>query len=234
MRKLLAYTSFLFITDSLTAQQNTPDTATVPGIVKHVYLTQRNKDLPLYNGIQYVPEPFRIEGIPFIVSEEWQKGYVVYDDVLYENILMKYDQSKDQLVITPDMQGGMFIVLFSPRVKEFSFDGYKFVNMADGMPEKGYYQQLVSGKVDVFARKTKYINEKIEPTGITRTYIEKTRYYILKDGKYNTIKNKNDLLSVLRESRPAIEEALKQKNLRYRDAPEQNITTAAELYNKAN
>ena len=48
-----------------------------------------------------------------------QKGWVIYDQVLYENIQMKYDLFKDQLMVAPKGLSGIAIGLFSPRISDF-------------------------------------------------------------------------------------------------------------------
>jgi hypothetical protein len=234
MRKLTALIVFLFEMAGAGAQQSYVDT-TGAGFPQKVYLTQMSKELSLYNGIQYTYYNLHIEGIPFLLSDDWQTGSVVYDGVLYENIRMKYELVIDKLVITPDPQGGMAIRLFSPRVKEFSFQGKKFI-MIDTIAslEEGFYQELVKGKVSALARKQKFIDEKLETTGIIRKFIERNRYYIIKNDKPHTIRNKNDLLNVLKEKKNEIQQALKDKNLNYRSNPEESLVVAVEIYNQAN
>jgi hypothetical protein len=235
MRKTVFFIVFLSATCCVYAQQTYSDSSASAELVKQMYAVQRGKELPLYNGIQYSPYNVTIEGIPFFRTTEWQKGSVLYEGIRYDNISMKYELVRDQLIITPDETGGMQIALFSPRVKEFSFSGDKFVRL-DNVPslDRGFYQQLAGGKVTAFARKTRLIDEKAEITGMYRKFVDKTRYYILKNDKYYLIKNKSDLLSVLKEHKDGIQQLLATKDLNYRRNQEETITAAVEFYNQAN
>jgi hypothetical protein len=141
-------------------------------------------------------------------------------------------------VITPSETGGLYIALFSPRVQEFSFAGLKFVRFHKvkhgEVPEEGFYQQLAGGKATALVRTKKTIDERVESSGIYRKFVQQTRYYILKEGKFYAIKNKSDLLNALRERKNEVQQLLDKEELNYRKNPELTITAATEFYNKAN
>ena len=151
---------------------------------------------------------------------------------------MKYDLVTDQLIVTPNYDGGLFMALFSPRVKEFTFGGNRFVRLTreltDGDLSDGFYQVLTSGKVTAIARTQKFIEEKVDITGISRWFEMKTRYYMLKDGKYKMIRSKNDLTGLLKEHRREVNQALSNLKLKYRKNAQQNIIAATDAYNQSN
>ncbi|MEO5564951.1 MAG: hypothetical protein ABIR18_16005, partial [Chitinophagaceae bacterium] len=160
------------------------------------------------------------------------------EDVQYDNIFIKYDLVADQVIITPNDQGGLFIALFSPRVKEFSFSGMKIVrftktNFGAGMPE-GFYQELATGKVKAYTKTMKFLEEKVDITGISRRFDQRVRHYIFKDGKYHVIRNKKTLLSVLKEHKREVQQYLGSLKMKYKYNPEQNITAAVNIYNQSN
>lgn len=239
MRKIPLLTAFLAWATIFHAQQSTPDTSVIASAIDYAkvkYDSQRARESAIYNGVQFYPYLHTIEGIPFFWSPDWQKGTVVYDKVLYRDIFLKYDLVKDQVIITPDNQGGLFVSLFSPRVSEFTFLDYKFIRMGkpgDGtlLPE-GFYRILTTGKLSAFAKKTKWIFEQVLEQSIYRRFDEKTRYYVLKDGTYHLVKNANDLFDLLKEHKKEVQQFLSGKKLKFKKAPEQVITAAVEFYNQ--
>lgn len=224
----------------LRAQQNYADSSLLSKLhdTRIAYDKERGNQSAVYNGLQHYPYSATIEGIAYYPVDEWKKGSVVYSDIPYEDVFMKYDVVTDQVIVTPNYDGGLFIALFSPRVKEFSFGGMRFVRltkaMTGGALSEGFYQELTKGKVTAYERIQKFIEEKVDITGINRWFEQKTRFYMLKDGKYKPIRNKNDLTNLLKEHKREVTQALNRLNLKYRKNVEQNIIVATEAYNQSN
>lgn len=229
---------FVFITDIIVVAQS-------PGGVSHrdnsaedyvnqLYYSSRQKDISINNGIQHFPYSPAIEGTAYFISDAWQKGTIEYQGVIYDNIQMNYDLVKDKVVIAPEGQS-IFVSLFSPRILWFSFSGYKFIRIEkieNTDPPTGFYQVLATGKVNLFAKTTKIISEKIEHNAIARKFEETTRYYIQKEGIYYEVTNKNKLFNILKEQRNGIHGAIAQKKLKYRKDTEAFILSAVQYYNK--
>lgn len=239
MRKFPLLTACVAMSVLVHAQQSIADTSLIARAVdynKTRYDSQRAEESAIYNGIQFYPYLHSIEGIPFFDSPDWQTGTIVYDGTVYRNMFMKYDLVKDQVIITADRAGGLFISLFSPRVSEFSFKNYKFTRL--GMPSdssnlhEGFYRILATGKLSVFAKKTKWIYEQIIEQNIYRRFDEKTKYYILKDGEYKPIRNSSDLFSMLKEHKKEVQQYLSSKGLKYKKDPGQTIIESIEFYNQ--
>jgi len=230
----------LLTTFGVQAQENIADTALLAKLhdTRRTYDKERGNQLAVFNGIQHYPYSPTIDGIAYFQADEWKKGSVVFNDISYEDIFMKYDLVTDQLIVTPHYEGGLFMSLFSPRVKEFSFGGNRFVRLTrestNGEMSDGFYQVLSSGKVTAFARTQKFIEEKVDITGISRWFEMKTRYYILKDGKYKMVRSKNDLMNLLKEHRKEVNQALNNLKLKYRKNVQQNIVAATDAYNQSN
>jgi hypothetical protein len=224
----------------LQAQQSFTDSSLISRVhdTRVLYDKGRGNQLAVFNGLQHYPYSASIEGIAYYPVDEWKKGSVVFSGILYEDIFMKYDVVKDELIVTPNYDGGLFIALYSPRVKEFSFGGRKFVRMTremtDGALAEGFYQELSKGKVTAYQRTQKFIEEKVDITGISRWFEEKTRYFMLKEGKYKPIRNKNDLTNLLKEHRREVTQAMSRLNLKYRKNVQQNIIAATDAYNQSN
>src|SRR5258706_2988946 len=214
---------FLFIVYNLNGQQYSTDSVITAGSLEyaqHIYYLQRGEESAIYNGINHEGYSSSIEGHAYFQSSDWQKGSVVYDHVLYENIVMKYDLLKDQLIVSSKDRGGLSIGLFSPRVGEFSFSTFHFIRI-DTPGEKsflspGFYQQLVQGKLTVLVKRTKGISEKISGTTLTQKFEETAKYYLLKDGISYPVKNKKDILTAVKDLKKEVQQFLSGKKLKYR------------------
>jgi hypothetical protein len=229
---------FLFTVYCLQAQQHTTDSGLLSSstdYAKHLYFVQRAEELAIYNGVHYNGYPASIEGHAYFQSSNWQKGDVIYDNVLYENVIMKYDLLKDQLIVTPKEQGGMFISLFSPRVKQFSFSTFTFIYIDKTRQNTsltpGFYQQLVEGKLTVLAKRSKIISEKIEGTTLLQKFEERIKYYLLKGGTWYPVNHKKDILNIAKDRRKEIQQFLSKNKLNYRKDHEKTLVAVAKFYN---
>lgn len=203
---------------------------------KHLYFTQRGEEASIYKGVHHIGYPVSIEGNAYFQSADWQTGSVLYDHILYENIEMRYDLYKDQLIVTPQEQGRMFISLFSPRVTKFSFSGFNFIRIGNSdektSPAPGFYLQLASGKLTMLAKKSKVISERIEGRTFLQKFDETVKYYLLKDSVYYPIKNKKDMLAAVKDKKKEVQQFLSKNKLNYRKGREKTLVAVAEFYNQ--
>jgi hypothetical protein len=240
MTKYILAFFFLFRLYTLQAQQYLADSVLTTSPVeyaKHIYHTRRGEESALYNGINHEGYSASIEGHAYFQSPDWQNGSVIYDHILYENIIMKYDLLKDQLIVTPKEKGGMSIALFSPRVERFSFSTFNFIRInkpgTNSSPSAGFYQQLVQGKLTALSKRTKMISERIEDRTVLRKFEETVKFYLLKDGIYYPVRNKEDILTAVKDRRKDVQQFLSGKELKYRKDPEKTIIAVAEFYNQS-
>lgn len=201
---------------------------------KNIYFLERGNETALYNGVLHYGYSADIKGIAYYNSQDWQRGEVVYEGILYKSVLMKYDLVKDQLIIIFNDTSGVSIGLFSHRVKQFAFSGSTFIrldNNNDRIMQSGFYRQLTVGKVIALARAKKIIAEKIIDNRIARNFEESTKYYVLKEGNYFYIQNKNDLLNVLKDHKKEVQGFMKKNKFKYRKKSEETIVSVVDFYN---
>jgi len=141
-----------------------------------------------------------------------------------------------ELIITADEGSGLNILLFSPRVKEFSFSGLNFFynDKTNGISslENGFYQELVKGNTTAICKTTKIIVETIKDNKVHYEVEQQKRYYILKDSHSYLIKSKKDLLSILKDQKKGIQEFMRTKKLKFRKNKEGTIAAVTEFYNQ--
>lgn len=203
----------------------------------YIYYQALGEQSPLYNGSEYLEYTYQLqEGHPFFGSLGWTKGVVHFDGMTFRDVPMLYDLVKDQLVI-PDFQNLHKINLPADKVEGFTISGHTFVRLVpDSSTEikTGFYELLYHSKTDLFVKRQKKIEEKHLDVRIDNVVISQDIYYVRKDGVYHPIKNKADLIHVLKDRRKEIAQRLKDNGLKFRQNPEQTMLIAVEYYNRLN
>src|SRR5687767_3600619 len=96
MQKLIAAALFCFGCHTLDAQihKDQPDTS-----LNAAYNNKIATSGDLYYGVEHLGYTQQMNGTPYFESNEWQKGSVTYNNVLYKDLMLKYDQLKDELIV---------------------------------------------------------------------------------------------------------------------------------------
>lgn len=236
----MRYCLFLFLfANNLQAQVSAIDSSYAsPDSVfaKQIYFSQRGEEAAIYSGRQFNEYSSSIEGHGYFMPA-WQIGSVIYDKVHYEQVYMKYDLVKDQLIVAPKGPNEIFISLFSPRVSGFSFNSNHFFRVNEDGGEKtlpaGFYQELEKGKLTFLAKRSKQIKEKIQGTILTQRFEEYVKYYLCKTGTCFQIKNEKDIYKVVDDQRKELHQFMSKNKLKYRKDPEKTIQAAAAFYNQS-
>jgi hypothetical protein len=198
-----------------------------------LYFTSQTETLAIYNGRIFYGYP-GMTGHPFYPATEMQKGSILYDGTWYHDVSFIYDIFKDEVVSR--YLNSALIRLFSERVQQFYFQGETFVYLIpdnEHVIKSGFYQRLADGKVTVYARRLKTIEEKIDDVKLERKFIFSTQYFILMDGSYHEINKQNSLLNLLKDNRQSIIQHLKTKELKFKRDKEKTIIEIADFYNQS-
>ena len=157
----------------------------------------------LYNGSRYKPPLHTIEQHPYFHSEDWITGNVFYDGEYFRNVPLMLDLYSHQL-ITEHLSSGHAIQLVMEKLQHFTIGDHYFEKIeseAIGLPEKGVYEILYPGETKLIALRKKFMREKIESAGIDRTYDERNRLYMLRDGLFFPVKTKGSVLKLLADQK---------------------------------
>ena len=175
-------TDTLFIADAETAN-------------KKIYTDAIRNQSQLYNGSDFkLYVPLQDEH-PYLFSDDWINGTVLYDDNFYENVPIQYDIQNDEVIIEY-YNGIRSIKLTKLKVARFTLEQHQFVLIQDPQVTPGFYEILYDGNTKVFARYSKALQETISGREIQRDFKEKIRYYLLEAGNYHSISSKKSLLAV--------------------------------------
>ena len=184
------------------------------------YTRQVGVQSAIYNGCEYQFDRINV-GHAFFNTARFTRGNIVCDDILYPEIPMLYDIVKDILVIQ-GLNQILITSLASNRVSQFTCFGYTFLRNSGNFPngsalEPGFYQRLYNGKIKVWAKNKKTIDE-VTDFGyqLKRVAVEKNRYYIEKGGTYFEIDGKQSTLNVLQDKKREIHHFIIKKKINFR------------------
>lgn len=239
LNRLIIACLVVFITAIFSNAQNSQDSSKITftqASLKSYYSTLSNAEAHLYNGkFHYGYSPLII-GIPYYDSEAWQTGSVIFEDILYENVLMRYDLVKDQLIVQDKKNSGIGVALYTPRVKSFWYPGNTFYffekNHDSTSLTEGFYKEIEKGKVILYGRFTKFLEETINGLTLERKFQNTNKYYIVKQGVYHEVRTKKKVLNVLKEHKNEIQNFWRSRGIIFKHQSEEAITLAVQLYNQ--
>lgn len=214
------------------AQQDLHDTAFAPSAAsnaKSVFFKAMKGQLALFNGSEY--QPYRPLGDehPYFISEDWAMGSIQYNGENYETVFLLYNTFTDDVIIEDANEN--VIQLIAARVASFTLDEYKFVRLNDSTIPAGFYNLLSNGRVKLYAKRKKEFNESVSGLKITRNFIEKNRYYILKSAVFYPVRNKRSVISLFDDRKREINQFIRKNHIRFGANRENAIVMLTEFYN---
>lgn len=189
----------------------------------------------LYNGVEYVPYSTKqYNAHPFYQTEEFQKGSIFYDGVLYKDIPLQYDIIKTALIIFDPYQK-FKLQLHNEKIDWFTIDTTTFVHLYIDPNNKtsiptGFYHTRYNGKTSLIKKESKTIQE--DPgINLVSHLVETPVYYIIKDNKHYLVAGKTSMLNVLKDKKNEIRQFIRQNNLDFSEQLESSLVTVVAYYN---
>jgi hypothetical protein len=187
----------------------------------------------LFNGPKYADYPkIKDGGHAFFNAVTPSKCTIVYDNVFYPSVNLLYDEVTGVVVVQDATRR---IQLETDKITAFTIWDNRFTRLtsdstnAAGMP-KGFYQILYEGKINVFKRETKRIEEDIRSAsdGIIRSIIVKKAYFFQKKGIYYEVRDKKSVLSFFDDKKKEVAQFIKRNKLDFdKDADNALVKVAA-------
>ncbi|HVU58322.1 MAG TPA: hypothetical protein VHD83_24845 [Puia sp.] len=201
----------------------------------HAYL---KPEPGLFRGKRYREYSYQLaEGHPFFGDGKMHKGSVLYDSVLYQDLMLWYDMVKDQLVMTSPY-GAYKIYLIGNQVDSFTIGDHIFIHQKDSLnpsaPRRGFYEQLYKGQISVLKKNKKVIHEDLQLSGVRQFIDSSLSYYIKKGDTYYSIGNKRSLSHALKDRSKDLNKFLRQNKLKVRKDLENTLIKVAAWYDGLN
>lgn len=237
----LAFSLFLsFSTSEVIAQLSTDDSIFYQKAVNNtiaLYYQSAGDQSGLYNGSQYAGYPFAFkdEAHPFFRTNLFSTGSVVYDNILYTDAQLLYDEAGDVLIFRDTAHR---LQLISDRISRFTVLDNSFIRIEKDSNTRaiintGFYNLLYEGgDIQVLKKEVKNIREDIRNNydGVIR-YIEvKKYYYIKKNNLYYPVKNKKTILEIFKNRKKEIQQYIKSTKLSFKNDRDNMLKRAAAYY----
>lgn len=189
----------------------------------------------VFYGADYTPYLFKMEGIPFFLSNTMFDGWAFYKGARYEGLRLQWDMHRDMVVVQNPFTSSRS-VLHNEYLDSFQLGDDLFIhlkeNRALNLYNSGFFQVLYRGaKVSVLALRRKQIREEIRDVTLYRIFDPYNSYYIFRNGKYYLVENKNDVTRVLGDK---VEKKMREQDVRFRkDNFEYALYLAAQIYDQS-
>lgn len=171
-----------------------------------------------FTGSEYKAPRRTNDDHPYYKSIDGFESTIVVDDQKYENVWLLYDLTSDN-VITEHFYSGSEIALVKAKVQRFVMDGDEFVNiqgesLLPGLPGPGYYHVRYDGTTRVLTRYTALMEDKVEGNKLEIYFSRRTRHYMLKEGVYQKIASRRDVLTVMSDRKSDVKNFLREEKLK--------------------
>jgi hypothetical protein len=203
-----------------------------------VYQKTVKEQSRLLNGIQYAsfPPTTKEGGHPFFDSPTLRKGSILYDKVVYDDILLLYDEVAGVLVYQDSLHR---LQLHKELVSQFSISDNHFIRlMRDSLKTNllntGFYQVLYDGKTRVLKQEIKTVSDDIVSiaVGVVRSFKAKTTYFIQKNKTYYAVKKENDVLDAFKDRESEVRQFIKNQKLSFKDKGDVFLLKVAVFYDQ--
>ncbi|HMR91576.1 MAG TPA: hypothetical protein PKC69_04655 [Chitinophagaceae bacterium] len=235
MSRILLFLSSLFFYQTLYAQAgDSLFNKMVKDPLQQVYYQGWAQQSPIYNGRQFLGYSPAIIGNAYYKIDKWQNGAVRYEGTWYYDLPLLYDSYEGTVVTRAG--AGLSYVIVKEKTSAFLIGTDEFVLMGTNKEEKipaGFYQKIHdNGKLRLYIRRVKLLQEKIEGTLYERHFISADEFYVLVNGKYHLVKKQRHLLNLMKDRQRQVIQFKKQKGIRYKENRELFITSLIDYYNK--
>ncbi len=221
--KTLLFFLFCSFPPRIFSQLSTDDSTFYHKAVKNavaLYYHSLGDQSGLYNGSLYTGYSFTFkEGHPFFYTDTFSRGSIVYDNVLYQDVRLLFDEVAE-IVILQDASHR--IQLLNDKISRFAILDNNFTHIVNdslnlSAVNQGFFHLLYEGNVSVLKKEAKTIREIMRSIteGLLRYIDINKHYYIKKDHKYYPVKGKRDVLDIYINRRKEIQQYIKSNYLSF-------------------
>lgn len=182
----------------------------------------------LLNGTQFIDKYRSTEtNNRFFKSYEFLNGSIVYDSQLYNNLKIKYDLHKDQIVLElPNKNNYFQLNINTDKVKQFTIDKHVFINYSNNntslnaLEINGFLEPIFKGNnIELFIKHFKSRKESIKGSRVESDFKLKSQFLYLYKEKFYLLKSKNKLKKVFPKQADSINEYYKNNSILFKRNP---------------
>ncbi|WP_431122020.1 hypothetical protein [Flagellimonas flava] len=146
----------------------------------------------------------------FYASNDYLKGYIVFDGETYFDVDMKYDLYEDELLLPLRSDAQVQLLkLVKERISEFVIDGRRFIvviHKGEGQAKvTSFYEMMSETPWFRLLKKHKKVGFTNYKKNLVRyKFVSKDAYYVNHGDHLTEIKNKKDILRIFPEAKSAL------------------------------
>jgi len=220
------------------AQPDSRDSLHPPGAyynalqLYHQYVTP---ETGLYRGSEYVQYGYTLkEGHPFFDDGHQQQGTIFYNGILFENLMILYDQVREQVVIN-DAYENYKLFLINAQIDYFTIQHHFFTNLRDNLnpsaPSPGFYEQLFTDRITLLKKEHKTVQTDLSSGKVEGYIVYSVSYYLKKGAIYYPVNNKRSLWQAMGDKRSEAKKFIRKNRLNIHDDKEKMLLQVAAWYN---
>lgn len=193
----------------------------------------------LFNGPEYVDYTkryYKSVGHQFFLSPEKQSGSVYYNNHYFQDISLNYDVVLNQVVLT-HANSSFDLRLINDNIRYFYMGNHLFTRLvADSTSASvirtGYYEVLVDSTVQLLARRSKRMQERVEQGHVNLEFIATDKLFIKKAGTYYPVSSKGSVTRLFADHGKEVQKYIQSNKLKFKKASrEEAIAQLTRYYN---
>ena len=236
MKIIIAFAFFCLSICNIYSQKQA-DTIVVE-INGKTYLDSVKNHASIFSGRQEQRYIYKTTNHPYLDTVQFRVGTLSVDGCVYHDVALRLNQNVEELVILSPNR--IFSVLVPREYLDYAIIDSLYIVYhkpvsADGkdLPE-GYYVRVYNGETQVWKRKVSFLTSKVVSQMVEYMFESNTKRYILIDGSYYPVTNKNSVLKLFASKKKELKRMLKYTGLKYRDDPEKAIIALSRYYDELN
>ncbi|MDX2415824.1 MAG: TonB-dependent receptor [Bacteroidales bacterium] len=194
--------------------------------------TKYGLDQTLVNGVFYENIYRNDLGFPSFPNDEFNKGYIVFHNRRYDNLLLKYNVFNQNLVVQESKYEKNGIVYIPPVdfISEFSLEGMVFrkYQFQDSVP--GFYQEVFTGNIKCLYTWEKSRKESDHKGSfMAHEYFEaKRKTFLVINDTLHQYRSKASFINLFPiQYKKNISFFIKEKGIKFRKSPDEKIAELA-------
>jgi hypothetical protein len=217
-------------------QSNATDSALYQRALQNtiqLYKDSLGPNLRLFSGTEFSGAYRSSAGHPYFETADAVAGDIIYNDVRYPGMLLRYDLVNDQLIcIYP--RTNLNITLINQKVNAFTIGRHLFLQVHDDaatidFPGAGFYELLNNGRVKAYVRRSKLLRDAAKPEDPAR-FIQSDVYFLEKENRWFKIDGKKSLLAACKDRKAELAKYIQQHGLNFKTDPAGTIVQVIDHY----
>ena len=196
------------------------------------YLSDTKKNAALFNGKVETPYDQQFENHPYLETDQYVKGTLCYNHVVYQDIFMRFDLYRDELtVFSPDKP--YRIVLDKEKFDYAVLNGLTIITSINEAETKTKYMLLINDGIYPVVKKYQVtVYQEISNIHYTlrRFFRFKEQCVIYIDRMAYPVKDKNALLKLFPTKKKELNEYAKQHKLDFKTQYTSSIVALVNHY----